>query len=601
MDNISAVREKVNITDLITSYVPLRKSGKNYKANCPFHKEKTPSFMVSEELQRYRCFGCGKSGDVFNFVMEFEGVEFGDALKMLAEKAGIKLKQEDNKYAKESKEINQKILKMNAIAAKFYFHLLTKHKFGEPALKYLKDRGINESTINEFKLGYAPNSWDSLSKLLVKKGYSPKDIVDSGLGRYRKGNSDTYDMFRARLMFPLTDHMGKIIGFAGRALDNQEPKYINTQETVIFHKERFLFGLDKAKASIRQKNKAIIVEGEFDMISPYQAGYKNIAASKGTALTLGQVALLKRYAQTAILVFDNDEAGVEAAMRGTHIIQNAGVDLKVASIPKGYKDPDDLVKDNPSKFEKVISSALPLWDYYFLYAKNKWDLSDVFEKKNASNFLVSAIRNIEDEVIKSSYIKKFASLFDMKEETVISMLEKKDLKKTHFKKIGDESDEVSVNINGGLEKYPSTEVYLLSLLAKMDSDVLRKRLGEIDEGYFENIETKYILDELKKTSKVSKKFDVKVFYDKLSDDKESSRNFFEQIYLLDLPERLLEDEAFDEEVKSAVTRLKKGFLSRKLKEITKAIQKAELVSDSLEVKKLQKEAQKYSRFLAETK
>src|SRR3989344_9552508 len=231
MDNISAVREKVNIIELINSYVPLKKAGKNYRANCPFHKEKTPSFMVSQDLQRYRCFGCGKSGDIFTFVMEFEGIDFSDALKMLAERAGVTLKFEGGK-SKVERDQNKRIVEINKTAARFYAFLLVNHKFGEKARKYLKERGIKSSTIKEFQIGYAPNSWDSLSKHLIKKGYSPKDIVDAGLGKFRTGNKDTYDMFRRRLMFPLLDHMGKIIGFAGRALaKDQEPKYINTPET----------------------------------------------------------------------------------------------------------------------------------------------------------------------------------------------------------------------------------------------------------------------------------------------------------------------------------------------------------------------------------
>ncbi|OGC51750.1 DNA primase [candidate division WWE3 bacterium RIFCSPLOWO2_01_FULL_39_13] len=597
MDNISAVREKVNIIELINSYVPLKKAGKNYRANCPFHKEKTPSFMVSQDLQRYRCFGCGKSGDIFTFVMEFEGIDFSDALKMLAERAGVTLKFEGGK-SKVERDQNKRIVEINKTAARFYAFLLVNHKFGEKARKYLKERGIKSSTIKEFQIGYAPNSWDSLSKHLIKKGYSPKDIVDAGLGKFRTGNKDTYDMFRRRLMFPLLDHMGKIIGFAGRALaKDQEPKYINTPETAIFHKERFLFGLDKAKSYIRQKNEVVIVEGEFDMITPFQAGFKNIAASKGTALTLGQAALVKRYANTAILVFDNDPAGVEASIRGTGILLNAELDLKVASIPAPFKDPDDLAKSDPVKFGEVLQKALPIWDYYFAYASKKYNLSDVFERKKASAFLLEIIKGIENGIVRSTYVKKFSTLFDVPEETVLAMLEKSLQKGSYFEFKRDETSVDPVIIKDGLSEYPGSEIYLLALFAMADKASLKKYLSETPEDYFTNEETRQVLEAMKSEAK-AKTFNARSFYDKLTNYKKTSHDLFEKVYLLDLDERLHDPDAFDREIRTAVNRLKKGFLVRMLKDISKAIKKAETVSDSKLIEKLQKEVKKHTADLA---
>ena len=581
MDNISEIKSRLNIIDLIGGYVQIKKSGKNYKGLCPFHSEKTPSFMVSEELQRYRCFGCGKSGDMFNFVMDFEGVDFSEALKLLADKAHVELKFDKQK---DDKGLKQKIIAMNQLSCEFYHHLLLKHPYGEKARKYLEDRKIKPDTIKEFKMGYAPNSWDSISHFLIQKGFTSKEISDAGLGRFRKNNKDTYDMFRSRLMFPLIDHLDRIVGFAGRALDkDQDPKYINTQETEIFHKERFLFGLNLSKAEIRKKQEAIIVEGEFDMITPYQEGYKNIVASKGTALTLGQVALVKRYAETIILIFDNDSAGLEAAIRGVKVIQNSEVNIKVAQIPEGSKDPDDLVLKDPKKFKELIKNAMPLWDYYFLYVNKKYNLSNVFERKKASDFLLKAISSIEDDVIKAEYIKKFGTLFDVDESTAISQMAKTKPELNSASASRDENQTDSVNTNSGLHGYPSGEIYLLALLAKVDNPKLSIYVADIKEEFFSNADTRSLFALLKQQVENKKGFDIKAFHDKLQADHESLLSLFEQIYLLDHKDNLL----IDSEVASTINRLKRSYLTNTLKELSKALKKAEAASDLEQVKKLQ--------------
>lgn len=558
--------------------------------------------MVSEELQRYRCFGCGKSGDIFNFIMDFEGVEFSEALKLLADKAGVKLEYKSGEKDKKEKDLKQKIIEMNQIAAKFYHKLLLEHKFGEKARSYLKERGITDSTVKEFELGYAPKSWDSLSKILIKMGYTSEEINTAGLGRFRKNSKDTYDMFRGRLMFPLHDHLERVVGFAGRALEaDQEPKYINTAETPIFRKEQYLYGIKFAKGEIRQQNIAIIAEGEFDMISPYQAGYKNILASKGTALTPGQSALVKRYAETAILIFDNDPAGADAAIRAIQIIQDGGLNIKIAVMPDEVKDPDELVKADPSQFKKAIKEAMPLWDYYFLYATKKFNFGDVFEKKKASEFLLKVIKNINDEVVKAGYIKKFATLFDVDESSV-----KIELEKVSPELISNQSvirrDENAGNLvvtNNGLGEYPQSELYLLSLLAKVEDDKLQFYLDSIDEDIFSNAQIELLMSNLKKSFKDNKRLDIKAFYDKLSDSHPELNNLFEKIYLLDVEEDLHSPEILETEIASSLKRLKTDFLKRKLKNITKAIKQAEAASDAKEISKLQEKVKEFTRELTD--
>lgn len=589
MDSISEVKTKINIIELIGGYTPLKQSGKNHKGLCPFHSEKTPSFMVSEDLQRYRCFGCGKSGDIFNFIMDIEGVEFPEALKVLAERAGVKLDLKSSAFDKKEKDATTRIYEINEEAVKFYQHLLNKHKFGDIGRAYIKKRGVSEKIVKEFGLGYAPNSWDSLSRYLISKKFTTDEIVNSGLGKYRKSSKNTYDIFRGRLMFPLRDNMGRIVGFSGRALfENQDPKYINTPETPVFHKERFLFGLDLAKTAIRKNNLAIIVEGEFDMISPYQAGYENIVASKGTALTMGQVNLLKRYAQTIVLIFDNDVAGADASIRGIDIIKDCGLDIKIAVLPKGSKDPDELIKKDKNLFGEVVKTALPLWDYYFSYASSKYDLSNIFEKKKASEFLIKIIKEIDDEVVRSTYIKKFSVLFDVDESVVKNQIDKS-VPDSRVKFTNNVPEKIV--LESGFEDFPGSEIYVLTLLMDSSKDEFEAFSKIINPQYFTNDVIKDLFMEIKNSMETSKNFDAKAFYDKISHSHPNVYSLFEKVYLRG---RFEDSGSLGDELVFAISRLKQAFQKRRRKELAVAIAKAEAVSDSALVARLQKEVKEIS-------
>lgn len=620
MDNISAVREKINIIDLINGYLPLRRSGKNYKANCPFHNEKTPSFMVSEDIQRYKCFGCGKSGDIFTFVMEMEGVDFAEALKLLADKAGVKLKY-DSKQSQEEKSQKEKIIRINELTAQFYSYILWKNEFGQTAREYLKDRKIKDQTAQTFKIGYAPKSWNSLSKFLLGKGFTEQELVTAGVSKYRDSSTSVneksdnshkkiindkdisvYDMFRGRLMFPLVDHMSRIIGFAGRALSpDQEPKYINTQETPIFHKEHFLFGINHAKTPIKQKGYAIIVEGEFDMITPFQAGFTNIVASKGTALTIGQINLIKRYADTIVLVFDSDDAGIDATVRGVQVIQNSEVNIKVATLPRDYKDPDEMVQKDPKLFEQVISEALPLWDFYFLYAKNKYDFSDIYDKKRASDFLAHKISSITDQVVKSEYLKKFQTLFDVSEESAIAIINKVDNEPTKIiSQLKSSQDEIPLkdNANKWMGTNSPQEIYLLSLLIKADDKILEFYIDQIKEEYFQSEDTRKIFKLISDFYTSEKKLEVKKLYDTLRQEYTESYNLFESVYLLDPGDQLLTTDQLKAEITTTANRIKRSYLNSKLKKLAKEVREAESASDNELVNKLQAQIKDTSDELA---
>lgn len=402
MDDLQIIKDKINIVDLVQEYLPLKRAGINFKANCPFHSEKSASFIVSPERQIWHCFGCQKGGDIFKFMMEKEGLDFKDALEILAKRAGVTL----SKVNKEKKDARDRLFEANLKAQEFFHHILTKHKLGEKALEYLKSRGLTDETIKEFGIGYSPNSWDSLTKFLTKRGFTTQEIIDSGLGVASKS---CYDRFRGRIMFPLIDTKNQIIGFSGRVLYAAEPKYINTPQTIIFDKGRYLFAMNLAKSHIRSKNEAILVEGEMDVIMSHQVGVKNVVASKGTALTENQIELLKKYTDTISLCFDADLAGDNAARRGIEMAEKAGLNIKVISVSEG-KDPAEAAKKDPKIWEDCVLGATPIYDYYLQSAQARYDLKKPEDLRKVSLELIPIWAKITDDLVREHYIQKLAAL-----------------------------------------------------------------------------------------------------------------------------------------------------------------------------------------------
>jgi DNA primase len=418
MDEIELIKEKVNIVDLVSEYLPLKKAGVNFRANCPFHQEKTPSFMVSPERGIFHCFGCDKGGDIFKFVMEKEGLEFKEALEILAQKAGVTLKK---RTSNQQQDTRNKLFEANNKAAQFYNYLLTEHLLGKKALEYLHKRGLTDETIKTFQIGYAPQSWETLTKFLTKRGFSVSELVGSGLGV--QSNRGCYDRFRGRIVFPLTDVQNRVIAFSGRVLGVGEPKYINTPQTVVFDKSKFLLGLNLTKGEIRQKNEAILVEGEMDMIISYQAGVKNIVASKGTALTENQLDLLKKYTDTLSLCFDTDLAGDAASRRGIELADQKGFNLKVIEV-KGSKDPADTILKDPKDWEESVKEAEPIYDYYLKSVAKRYNPKTAQGKKDIMGELIPILNKITDPMVKEHYVQKLASLLLVKDELVRDELKK---------------------------------------------------------------------------------------------------------------------------------------------------------------------------------
>src|SRR3989339_1072291 len=371
-DEVQQIKDKIDVADLVGEYVQLKPAGVNRKGLCPFHHEKTPSFMVSPERASWHCFGCGKGGDIFTFIEEIEGMEFKEALKYLANKAGVTLTSNFKSEVNSSQK--NRLKELNNEAARFFHNFLLKMSVSKPALDYLLNRGIKMETIEEWRVGYIPEQWDLLTQYLLKKGFAIDDLVASGL-TIKRDNADPkthrgfYDRFRGRIMFPIWDVQGEVVGFTGRILvekENSGGKYVNTPQTIVYDKSRVIFGLNKAKQEIRARNLIVMVEGQMDVIACHQAGMKNVVASSGTALTEEQVHLLKRYSNNVAIAFDADAAGQNAAKRGIDVAMQEGMNIRVIQIPPGEgKDADECLQKNPEVWFKAVAEAVSVMDWYF--------------------------------------------------------------------------------------------------------------------------------------------------------------------------------------------------------------------------------------------
>ncbi len=414
------IKSRLSTDQVVREYVKLTQAGQNWKGLCPFHNEKTPSFVVSPDRNIWHCFGCGEGGDIFTFVMKMEGVEFAEALKILAKKAGIELRPQNKKEA----SYKNRLLDINDLVKKFYVHQLFSSDQGEIARKYLKERKVAQESIESFELGYSLDSWDSILNFLKEKGYKEKEMLDAGLLVEKSGGSGYYDRFRNRLMFPINNIHGQTVGFSARSLNKEEnAKYINSPQTQIYNKSEILYGLDKAKTETRKRNYCVLVEGQMDLISAHSVGSVNAVATSGTALTKEQVNILKRYTDNLMFAFDSDQAGQNAIKRGIDIALRSSMNIKVILIP-GDKDPDDCIKENKEDWFNALKNAKSIMDYYFDETLGKVDVTKVEGKKQASKILLPVINNIADLVEQDHYIKKLAQNLNVGEEVLRETLEK---------------------------------------------------------------------------------------------------------------------------------------------------------------------------------
>ena len=379
------IRQRINILDVVSEYVALKRGGKSHKGLCPFHAEKTPSFTVSEEFQSWHCFGCGEHGDVFSFLMKIENLTFAEALERMAKRAGVELQRF------EGGQISRKDLlaKINSTAAAYYSEML---KRVPAALEYLHDRGLSDETILQFRLGYAAPAWDGFTKYISEKRVNLSDAAQAGL-IIKNDRGGYYDRFRHRIVFPILDIQERIIGFGGRALGDEQPKYLNSPETPLFSKTRSLYALNLARKVISEKECAIVVEGYMDAIAAHQAGFTNCVATLGTALTLDHIRVLSRYAKRVVLAYDSDSAGMAAALKGAAMFEEAESDVRIARLPAG-DDPDSLLRKGLiSEFEATMSGALPIVDYQLQVLIER---SDVSSPQGCAAMLKQAVHILAD-------------------------------------------------------------------------------------------------------------------------------------------------------------------------------------------------------------
>ena len=422
---IEQIKSRLNIVDVVGEYIKLEKAGINYRALCPFHNEKTPSFFVSPSRQMWHCFGgCNEGGDIFKFVMKIEGIEFIDALKLLAKKAGVQLKTSSKKY-EEIKTQREKLLDICKKATIFFSTQLNKSKTGLEAKDYLMKRGLKEETIKEWKIGYAPSTWDSLCNYLIGLGYERKDIIDAGLA-----SEKFFDRFRSRIIFPICDFNGQPVGFTGRVFNSDdEAKYLNTPNTLLYDKSQALYGLDKAKVEIRKNDSCVLVEGNVDCIMSHQSGVKNCLAVSGTALTPAHLGIIKRFSNNLILSFDMDLAGNNATKKGIDMALKNGFNVKVISM-NSEKDPADIIlSSGEDEWKKIIKEAKPINQFYFDLSFKDRDVRSVEDKKKIVSELLPIFKKIDNTIEQTYWIQKLAEKLSIREDDIRQEMKKVNLSK----------------------------------------------------------------------------------------------------------------------------------------------------------------------------
>lgn len=577
MDQVSEIRSKIDIVQLIQEFIPLKRAGRNFKALCPFHTEKTPSFVVSPERQIWHCFSCSKGGDVYQFLMEYEHIEFPEALRILAQRAGVRLIQ----TGFNSKETSKKELyyTLNRLAAEFYHYLLTKHHVGESALSYLEKRKIKPATMKTFLLGFAPFGSSLVTYLTKKKGYKLQDILDTGLAT-KRSNGSIFDFFQNRIIFALFDHRDNIIGFSGRVLSDTEKtsKYINTRETLLYHKGSTFFGLNIAKEAIKKAGSVLLMEGEFDVISCFQEGITNVVAVKGTAVTEDQANLLSRFCQKVILCFDTDSAGQEALKRSLVLLEKKGLTTTTVIIPNG-KDADESLQHDPYAFKQAVKNSINIYDYLLSQVSKKYDPDTVDGKKKIGQEILPFLAGIENEIVKEHYLQKLSEMLHISSGSLEKEIEK--LKKQEITK------KITVTVKSPVSREELLEAYCVALIVQSPNP-----------GKLLPLVTQHLTDYLWQTGSLEKiikhlhiftskytTFDAKTFTNGLPNELIPT---FDSVFLMPLPSSI-SSEAYEQELLHVLTDMQQSYIKQKIKQLSLQIKEKEQEEKTEEVEKLSEE------------
>ena len=555
--SVEQIKERLSIEEVVSSYIKLERTGANLKAKCPFHNEKTPSFFVSPARESYYCFGCGASGDIFTFVEEFEGLDFKGALKMLANRAGVSLPAYT--YDKKKEDEKERLYQAHEVATDFFVGNL-----GKEVLVYLKSRGLKEETIKDFKIGFAKDDWRELYNYLKQKGFSDIEIEKAGLAI--KSEKGFYDRFRGRIMFPISDSSGRVIAFSGRIFkdDGKSGKYINSPETPIFKKSAVLYGLDRAKESIRKNNFSILVEGQMDLILSHQAGYRNTVATSGTALSdstetkdnvVSNLGLIRRLSENIVLAFDGDEAGLNASRRAGKIALALGMDVKVVSIPEGVDPADLIAKQGILKWKETIKSSKHIIEFLLESVIQTSGKDSRKLGREIKDKILPFVHALESAIEKSHFLRKISTLSGIPESALGEDLKKVPARTTNAVQSGGEKD-LKKEVQKFRKDYIERKLAGIAFWRK-DKE-LEKTLGEVIEKY--------------KDSKGDLIFEAEVFY-------EGGKNLEKDVaeMLLNLKEEYLKEELaqsmrelyLTEEGKQTA---KTPEILKKIKEINEAIQ-----------------------------
>lgn len=567
-ETIEKVRGASDIVEIISEYIPLKKSGGNYVGLCPFHNEKTPSFTVSETKQFFHCFGCGEGGDALGFIMKKENLTFPEAVKFLADKLGIAV-EEAPKNEQLSQERNRGY-EINREAAMFFFTNLTKDK---ESLNYLYKRKISNKVIKQFGLGYSLNKWDSLQKYLQSKGYKNEEIEKLGLIGKKTGNDGYYDKFRNRIMFPIIDTRGRVIGFGGRVLDNSMPKYLNSQETLIFNKGNHLYGLNLVN-KFSDRKRIILVEGYMDVISLFSKGVNYAVASLGTALTERQAKLLKRYGENVYICYDSDQAGIKATNKAIQIFLKEGIQPKIVMLGN-YKDPDEFLKENTiEKFEDRLNEALNHIDFRIHINKQKYNINEAEGKIKFTIEIAKIIKELKSPVEKDVYINKIATEMNISKEAI-----QKEVFGNNINNIGNKNFKEKITISPVRTILPSAsltaEIDLIKLMIfdKVYFDTLIKEVSLDD---YENINCREILKIIIELYEKNEELDENLLYKRAKELPNIDTQLLSSIFdrsINFLPENI------EQMIKDLITTLKLNKLESKRNNIKKEIEELEKKQD----------------------
>ncbi len=527
---VEELKGRVNIADIINGYVSLKKRGKSFLGLCPFHQEKTPSFNVDQTRQFYHCFGCGEGGDVLSFIMKIENVDFLEAVEFLANKIGYTLKY-TSKDTSQTRKLKERLLNLNELAKNYYHFVLFNSKTGKSALNYLKERGFLDDILNDFRVGYSFNHWEHFCNFAQKRGYGKKELIETGLAiESKKARQSLYDRFRGRIIFPIEDVVGKTIGFGARILDagrsKQSAKYINTPETKLYSKSNNIYNICRAKNSIVSQDKALIVEGYTDVMALAQEGIKNVVASLGTALTSEQIKLLGRFTQNIVLVFDSDQAGMSASLKGMDklkeynqrldLFHENNMNIEVAILEEGYDPADYVFKKGKDDFLNQVNGAQNIIDFTLDIKIKKYDISKINGKLRASNELLKFILTLSSKIIREECVKKVSRKLDLNENLLFEELVKMER--------GSMKNQNQETYHQEKKDVPSKRLEIEALRLMINGEGLTEQsfLG-LDDDYFRfedtkklfNVVKRHIISKRRETKKLN--FPVEITSENLDD------------------------------------------------------------------------------------